>query len=52
MSSGFVYVYNLVTFLYRRNYHKTVNQLYFSKMLKNGKNTQTNVLIASLNIIN
>ena len=32
-----IYVYNCVTLLYSRNWHNTVNQLYFKK--KNQKNS-------------
>ena len=34
----YTYMYNWVTSLYSRNWHNTVNQLYFHKKVKKKKN--------------
>ena len=36
-------MYNWITLFYSRNYHNTVNYLYFNKMLKNGEKKKTNL---------
>ena len=36
--NGCMYMYNLITLLYNRNYYNIVNQLYFNKTLENEKN--------------
>ena len=38
--NGCVNMYNWITLLYSRNYCNIVNQLYFSKTLKNKKNQE------------
>ena len=35
--NGYVYMYNLTTLLYSRNYHNLVNHPYFNTTFKNGE---------------